>query len=719
MKVNMYLKALLCSSAMVIAGCSGGGGNDTAPPPTTPGTPPQAKVEFDKPTLQSLTVSDVETIIAQAVAEAKSRNQSAVIAVTDRVGNVLAVYSMNGTQDDRSTLDSLDNFVEVLRSGPSGNATDNRGVQGLFIVPRTMTAISKAVTGAYLASMGNAFSTRTASQIVQEHFPPAPTTVGLESGPLFGVQFSQLPCSDMNRRATNPDGTINTGANGRLGPQRAPVGLSADPGGMPLYKNGVVVGGIGISIDDDYGFDTNTLDRDTDIEELVAIAGSFGFAAPREIQADRISVDGTTLRFSDADVDDLQSVPSNAPSFASINGTDGSLTQVNGYFGDFESSASLTIRAGTAYGSEESGMRPARSDEFSNADAYVLTDGFGNNRYPPLAGTDGGSVTAPLTQNEVSVLLEESFGIMAQSRGQIRRPLNSLAQVTISIVDTNGTILGVVRGPDAPIFGTDVSLQKARTAAFFSGPNAGTDLDNKATSALADLVRNDPSLVFDQIIPDPNERDYTQITRDFLGDANALTGTHAFADRSGGNLSRPYFPDGEVGTINGPLSLPIETWSPFATGLQIDLVLDNIVEHVAYVLQPLKRISGDDSQLITTDTATHCTFLPEADNPADVGENRLQNGIQIFPGSVPIYRNNELIGGIGVSGDGIDQDDMISFLGLHNAGLRLGTINNAPSEIRADKITVNVNGEEIRLRYVSCPFTPFVNSDAQNVCQGK
>jgi hypothetical protein len=54
-------------------------------------------------------------------------------------------------------------------------------------------AIAKAITGAYLSSSGNAFSTRTASMIVQEHFPPSRAAIGLESGPLFGVQFSQLP----------------------------------------------------------------------------------------------------------------------------------------------------------------------------------------------------------------------------------------------------------------------------------------------------------------------------------------------------------------------------------------------------------------------------------------------------------------------------------------------------------------------------------------------
>jgi len=75
-------------------------------------------------------------------------------------------------------------------------------------------AIAKAITGAYLSSGGNAFSTRTASQIVQEHFPPAPSTVGLESGPLFGVQFSSLPCSDVTTRV----------ASSAIGPRRSPFG---------------------------------------------------------------------------------------------------------------------------------------------------------------------------------------------------------------------------------------------------------------------------------------------------------------------------------------------------------------------------------------------------------------------------------------------------------------------------------------------------------------
>ena len=660
---------LLVGSAILFSACGGGGGTSSttaltvAPPPA----PPPAQGAFSVPAFESLNVTDIETIISQAVSEANARNLPAVIAIVDRSGNVLAVFRMNGA-----------NAVTTIRNGPNNViGIANVGLQGID-VPRELAAISKALTGAYLSSGGNAFSTRTASMIVQEHFPPSANSVGLESGPLFGVQFSQLPCSDLSQRAGNT-----------IGPKRSPLGLSADAGGFPLYKNGVVVGGIGVSADSDYGFDTEIVDIDTDEEELIAVAGMANFAAPLSIRADRISVDGTTLRFLDRDESDLQTGPSSAPDFSTIIGTIGALTPVNGY-------NTGTITPGQAYGSESSGMRPATPSEYSNPDVFVLTDGSGTNRFPPIGGRDSAEISSPLTATEVRTIIEEAFDVMTSARAQIRRPLGSRAQVSISVVDTFGTILGVARAPDAPIFGTDVSLQKARTATFFSNPNAAVDLLGTRRSA---VISGTSSL-------------NTEITRrveqarTFLSDSNALTGTIAFADRSGGNLSRPFFPDGEVGTNNGPFSRPISEFSPFATGLQEDLIRDNILEHVTFVTT---------GGLPITDTAPRCSFLPDA----AAGQNRLQNGIQIFPGSVPIYKGNQLVGGIGVSGDGIDQDDMISFLGTFNAGQALGTLANAPIDIRADTITVPINGDDIRLRYVSCPFAPFLDSNEQNPCQGR
>ncbi len=643
--------SLLGAGALVLASCGGGGSSTSggatgAPGPTPTPTPPPSGQVFAVPAAESLSGAEVGTIIAQAAAEARARGAAATIAVTDRVGNVLAVFAMPGAAPTARI--------------PSARDGSNQDAQGLTI-PSAGAAIAKAITGAYLSSGGNAFSSRTASFIVQEHFPPAPTTAGLESGPLFGVQFSQLPCSDLAARASD----------GLIGPKRSPLGLAADPGGFPLYQNGVVVGGIGVIADGTYGFDPNVLDRDNDLDEAIALAGTVGFEAPVGIRADRITADGTSLRYTDIEYPQIGNVAG-----ASFAATAGALVPVAGYY------SGAGLLGGATYGTEASGVRASTAAEFANRDAFVLSNGAGANRYPLRGGTDAGDVAAPLTAAEARAILEEAFTVMSRARAQIRQPLDSRAQVTISLVDTRGAVLGIVRSPDAPIFGIDVSLQKARTANFFSGRFAAAEL-----------------LAAGGEVPQ-----FVARTRSFLGDANALTGAFAFSDRAGGNLSRPYFPDGEVGQPNGPLSRPIQQFSPFSTGLQSALVVGNLAQHLAFV-------TGAAAQ----DTPRACTGLPQV----TAGTTRLANGIQIFPGSVPVYRGNVLVGGIGVSGDGIDQDDMISFLGLQNAGARVGGgIGNAPPAIRSDRIVVQVGSRQVRLRYVNCPFAPFLDTAAQNVCEG-
>jgi uncharacterized protein GlcG (DUF336 family) len=618
------------------------------PAPFGGARPRPATGRYAVPSQEALSAAEVQRIIAQGAAEAQARGLPSTFAVVDRVGNVLAVFTMNGANQR----------LQVPR-GPNGSTHD---LQGIDVPGAVAGAIAKAITGAYLSSSGNAFSTRTASMIVQEHFPPSAVARGLESGPLFGVQFSQLPCSDLVARFNG-----NIGPDAFIGPKRSPLGLAADPGGFPLYKNGVVVGGIGVMGDGVYGFDPEIQDVDADAEEAIALAATHGFAAPDSIRANRISVDGTLLRFTDVEAADLRSNPASAPPFGSLAGA---LTSVRGYY-----DASSGVLAGRAYGTEASGIRAAAAAEFANRDAFVLTSGSGANRYPIRAGTQGGQA---LTASEARAILEEAFEVMSRARAQIRRPLDSRAQVTISLVDTDGEVLGIVRSPDAPIFGIDVSLQKARTATFLSFAGAGQE-----------LAAN----------PDPDVAMFVQAARTFLGDPNALTGNFAFSDRAGGNLSRPYFPDGELGRPNGPFSRPIAEFNPFSTGLQSALIDRNVRDHVGFILGA------------PADTPAQCS---QNSNPG-----RIANGIQIFPGSVPIYRGNQLVGGIGVSGDGIDQDDMISFLGLHNAGIRLGGIGNAPTAVRADRILVPVGGSQVRLRYVNCPFAPFLDTNEQNVCQGK
>jgi uncharacterized protein GlcG (DUF336 family) len=643
--------------SLALGGCGGGG--STTPVVTPPSPPPTAA--YVVPAQEALSVTEVQQVIAQAVAEAQARNLPSVIAVVDRVGNVLALFRMNNA-----------NLTLRIPTVPDLEPDTLQGMslQAPAAIP---AAIAKAVTAAYLSSGGNAFSTRTASEIVQEHFPPSLATRGIESGPLYGVQFSSLPCSDLVARFNSAGGP-----SAFIGPKRSPLGLSADAGGLPLYKNGVLVGGIGIMGDGIYGFDPNVIDIDQEDEEFIALAGTRNFEASDAIKADRITVDGSSLRYSDATAAGLKATGP-APTFASINGSAGFLSGLPGY------SAGGAVLAGTPYGSEASGVRAATAAEFSNRDAFILTNGSGANRFPIRGGTDGAAVSQPLSAAESRALLEEAFLIMTRARAQIRQPLDSRAQVTISVVDTFGSVLGIVRAPDAPVFGIDVSLQKARTVAFFSNARAA-----------AELAANDTAQVRNRLV----------LAKAFFNDPNIFTGQTAWSNRAIGNISRPYFPDGEIGRAPGAFSPKIESFNPFHTGLQSELIEGNIVAHVAFLL----------TFGVQPDTPARCTRSPDV----IPGQNRLQNGIQIFPGAVPVYRGSTLIGAIGISGDGIDQDDMIAFLGAHNAGVRLGGFGNAAPAIRSDQIVVPLAGTSgVRLRYQGCPFAPFLDTAEQNVCQGR
>jgi hypothetical protein len=249
------------------------------------------------------------------------------------------------------------------------------------------------------------------------------------------------------------------------------------------------------------------------------------------------------------------------------------------------------------------------------------------------------------------------------------------------------------------VFGVDVSLQKARTASFFSSASAAASLNGVPAATYLDgglvVLRKEPI------------SQYVTAVQNFLGLPSALTdGAFAFSDRAGGNLSRPYYPDGVTGNPAGPFSKPAGEWSPFSTGLQLDLVYNAIVQHVGFVLGA-----------VVADVPANCTGVDGFDNGFVLSGviAGLANGTQIFPGSVPIYRGGTLIGGIGVSGDGVDQDDMIAFLGVHEAAQQLGGFGNAATIMRAD----NLAPQGTALRYINCPVTPYISSDEQNVCEGK
>jgi uncharacterized protein GlcG (DUF336 family) len=96
---------------------------------------------------------------------------------------------------------------------------------------------------------------------------------------------------------------------------------------------------------------------------------------------------------------------------------------------------------------------------------------------------------------------------------------------------------------------------------------------------------------------------------------------------------------------------------------------------------------GPFADMYQADIANPCT---QGHQPA----NANQSGIVFFPGSSPLYRGNVLVGGLGVSGDGVEQDDYVTAGGAQGF--------EAPAAIRADNILLR----NVRLPYWKFPRNP-------------
>jgi uncharacterized protein GlcG (DUF336 family) len=116
--------------------------------------------------------------------------------------------------------------------------------------------------------------------------------------------------------------------------------------------------------------------------------------------------------------------------------------------------------------------------------------------------------------------------------------------------------------------------------------------------------------------------------------------------------------------------------------------------------------SGDGPffPLYLYDTANPCTqgasskaFMPNTNN---------MSGIVFFPGSLPLYKNGVLVGGLGVSGDGVDQDDFVTGGAVDAACGAEGPCGvpdfQAPAAIRADQVVIR----NVRLPYLKFPRDP-------------
>jgi uncharacterized protein GlcG (DUF336 family) len=497
-----------------------------------------------------LSSGEVKRVLEQAISRAQQIEPHAVIAVVDREGFVLGVWSVDGM--------------------PNANAVQD--------------AITKAGSAAFLSSDENAFTSRTAGFIVQQHFPAG--VRNRPNGPLVGVNFSNLSFTDVNRLKNPRAGYVadfTSGTNGAPIAGPAPLsGLGGSPGGVPLYVSGKLVGGVGVAgqtlapaISVFSALADIQVEQRYDPDEDVALAGQIGFEPRSAILGSNVFIDGIRVPY--------------------VKGS----TQL----GKVRNLGSIGSRV-APYAVVDSPAVDYPSKVFGGQICEI--------RAPVIADPVKGAIRGQprLTAKEVAKILSHASARAKMTRAGIRLPGGQSAQTFITVVNnpaspkTAPTILGTIRTPGATIFSWDVAAQKARTAVFFSDD------------------------------------------------------TRAFSSRTVGFLSQQFYPPGIANTSPGPFYSLQEYYSLLPTGVK----------------NPLNGVVLKNSLT--------------KPNP------HLPNGITIFPGGFPLYRNGVLIGAIGVSGDGIDQDDLIAAAGT--AGFV------APKRIRADRIEY----QGARLPYAKFPRNP-------------
>lgn len=242
-----------------------------------------------------------------------------------------------------------------------------------------------------------------------------------------------------------------------------------------------------------------------------------------------------------------------------------------------------------------------------------------------LVAPQSSSLPGGLTAAQVEQIITQGIQQASQTRAQIRiQP--TFAKMVLAVADRDGTLLGVFRMPGATVFSIDVAIAKSRNTAYY---------------ASADLQPADRL-------------------------ASVPLGT-AFTNRTFRYLAVPRYPSGSATAPPGPFSILTTPGIDANTGLNVGA--------------PLPASAFDGTVL------GYDSFHPGRNFRATTPAAN-QNGVIFFPGSTPLYLAGVLQGGYGISGDGVDQDDVVTFFGA--AGFA------APTAIQADQYFVR----GIRLPYI-------------------
>ena len=599
--------------------------------PETPGLPQQ-----------TMTTTDVSELLDRAAASSSANN--AIIAIVDRNGRILGVRVESGvstdiTSDPEKLVFAIDGAVAEARTA-AFFANDQAPLTSRTVENLSETTITErevdsdpSITDPNSTLRGPGF---VAPVGINGHFPAdVPDTPQVD---LFDIEASNRD----SIYAPGPDGILGTaddvllperfnddpayvpdgqelyppesyGIESGLSPRTAngiPIaesrGIGTLPGGVPLYKSNAdgsdpeLVGGIGVFFPGTTGYAT---------EENSSLSSTYDPSKPDlSLEAEFMAVAASGGIKGILPVGTLPGgavlptgygIPAAIADPIYLNGIQLNIIGTNGLANGLNQ-----IRADIANGTY--GVGNPNDSINVNGHENMIIDAATNTYLEAGKPAPDGWLVLPhagvgITQAQVTQLIEQGIAQAELTRAAIRNPMGQRTQMVFAVADKDGNIVGLYRMPDATVFSIDVAVAKARNVSYY-----------------ADSSELQPEDELSGVAP----------------------GT-AFTNRTFGYLANPRFPTGIDGSPPGPFSQLNDPGIDPNTGLETG--------------PPLPASDY-------TSVLGHDAFNPGTNfhDPFDLDN---QNGIIFFPGSVPIYANGVLIGGFGVSGDGVTEDDVVTYGG--------------------------------------------------------
>jgi uncharacterized protein GlcG (DUF336 family) len=612
----------------------------------------------------TLTTGQVEQFLDRAAAATPGEN--AIVVVVDRAGDILGVRVeakvSTAVTGDANVLDfSIDGAVSLARTAAffssDADPLTSRTVQ--FISQSTIT--QREVESYTFISNPN--STIGGPGLVAPigiggHFPP-----GVDNTPqvdLFGIEstnrqmlvnpgangilntpgdaslstpFSSPLQNEAQGTNVGLNGAFNAGAGASNGlnmidtlsyfdslysaanqsnpnmPHMASRGIATLPGGIPLYEDGILVGGIGVFFPGATGFAENSqlsANYNPKLPDLSELAEAIAFAA---------AGGSTGANFPVGTIAGIPAVPGfNLPNpqiqLAGITldtvgpgGQQGAVNLVHYIKSEFE----ITIGTDGNHTLLLNGKAIPDGAGMEGKDQIV--DLAGDKLLPGKTAPTGWLVTphagVGITAAEVTQIIDQGIATAQQTRSQLR-PLGVTTEMVFAVTDEDGNIVGLYRMPDAPIFSIDVAISKARDTEYY---------DNAAQLSPIDQLPGIPA-------------------------GAALTArTFRF-------LAIPHYPEGIDSAPPGVWSILNDPGTNLKNGMN---------NGAPQPISAFTSVFGYDA--FHPNTTFH---EPVADD--DGGRN--SSGIVFFPGSSVVYVNGKIAGGFGVSGDGVDEDDVVTAGGV-------------------------------------------------------